>query len=348
MRTRTSPQQLGQSGTAALRAALIALGLRAEAESTDSPAPHDLVVTLPGGETLLVEVKAAAIPTDAQVRHLAGQPTPGIVPVVVGDQISAGTRTALNDAGIGWLDRRGHLRLAAGGLFVDTDVPPRPRGTATTRTDRPPIAGRSGLAAAAALLLHPETPIGVTEIARVADLNPSSITRAMASIADADLAQRVARGRYRPLVPELFWALADVWPRERTAVRWTTTPAPATDSLAHAAFDPGNGTWVAGGVRGALAWGASLVATADYPIDLYVPDEQTVRRVVARHQGGQGPEVHLAVDPNGFVTKDPHQSPSFAWPVAHPLFCALDLTATSRDREALQQWTPPEGFARVW
>jgi hypothetical protein len=41
-------------------------------------------------------------------------------------------------------------------------------------------------------------------------------------------------------------------------------------------------------------------------------------------------------------------APSLAWPLAHPLFCALDLTAASLDREALEQCTPPEAFARVW
>lgn len=33
----------------------------------------------------------------------------------------------LNDAGIGWLDRRGHLRLVTDSLFIDTDIVPASR-----------------------------------------------------------------------------------------------------------------------------------------------------------------------------------------------------------------------------
>jgi hypothetical protein len=36
------------------------------------------------------------------------------------------------------------------------------------------------------------------------------------------------------------------------------------------------------------------------------------------------------------------------WPVAHPLFVALDLAQdTGRGREILDAWTPTEG-TRVW
>jgi len=56
------------------------------------------------------------------------------------------------------------------------------------------------------------------------------------------------------------------------------------DGLAHPVADPGDATWVAGGVRGALEWGAPIVATSDLPVDLYLPTERDVRRVAARHR----------------------------------------------------------------
>lgn len=87
---------------------------------------------------------------------------------------------ALNDSAVSWLDRRGHLRLTGDGLYIDADVPPISRKTPERRITRDPITGRSGLAAAA-LLLRPHDPMGVSEIARAAGLNPSSITRAMTS-----------------------------------------------------------------------------------------------------------------------------------------------------------------------
>jgi hypothetical protein len=265
--------------------------------------------------------------------------------VLVADQIPRALRSVLNDSGIGWLDRRGHLRLVADGIHVDADVPEQSRHAADSGSNREPIKGRSGLAAASALLLRPEDPMGVSETARTADLNPSSITRAMTSLVRAHLADRRGRGIYRALVPELFWALADVWPNERVSVRWAVNVQPGGP---HPIADTGDSSWVAAGIRGSLAWGAPLVVTGDYPTELYVPDEQTIRRVAALHRDGTGSEVMLSADPNGFVTKQAFDARSFAWPVAHPLFCALDLTRSSRDREALEQWTPPEEFTRVW
>jgi hypothetical protein len=319
----------------ALDAALAAVGLSASVPRRGNPRA-DVVVETPDGRSYVVGVRATSIATAEQVDRIRHRRGEGVVPILIADQVPVAARRELNDGGISWLDRRGHLRLTAPGLFVDADVPASPRG-ALAPVGRAPITGRSGLAAASALLLDPEEPMGVSEIARVAELNPSSITRSLTAIADAHLAERRGRGAYRALVPELFWALADVWPRDRTIVRWAGSPS-----------DPGGASWVAGGVRAALEWGAPIVATADLPIDLYVPDERTIRRLAVQHEGGEGSEVRLTADPNGLVTRDSFGSPSFAWPLAHPLFCALDLTSTARDREALEQWTPPERFTRVW
>lgn len=325
-----------QDAVEAVAAALVAVGLSTAAPRADAMRA-DLVVTTPDGRSVEIDVKATSIATTEQidrVRHWRGE---GVVPILVADQVPASARSELNENDISWFDRRGRLRFTAPGVFVDADVPADERRAASRGADREPIAGRAGLAAAAALLLRPDDPPGVSEIARTAALHPSSITRALASLADAHLAERRGRGHYRALVPELFWALADVWPRDRTTIRWGSQPS-----------DPGDASWVAGGVRGALEWGAPLVATSDYPIDLYVPDDQTIRRLVVQHRGGEGPEVRLVADPIGFISGHGFQAPAFAWPVAAPLFCALDLTATSRDREALEQWTPPGQFTRVW
>jgi hypothetical protein len=337
MRRRTSRHELEQDAADALSRSLDAVGLVGERFLAAAHQEPDLVMSVPGGPEVAFEVRAVSIPTPNQIEHFLVSRSSARGVIVVADRVPSTIRRELNERGVSWLDRRGHLRLTGPGLFVDADVPPSPRRGASTDVDRDAIAGRSGLAAATGLLLRPDEPMRVSEIARVAGLNPSSITRAMASLAAANLAERRGRGQYRALVPELFWALSDVWPRTRTTVQW---------SGAHA--DPGDASWVAGGVRGALVWGAPIVATADLPIDLYLPDERTIRRLVVEHEGGEGSEVRLTVDPNGFVRREARQTPSFPWPVALPLFCALDLTATARDREALDQWTPPEEFTRVW
>ena len=58
--------------------------------------------------------------------------------------------------------------------------------------------------------------------------------------------------------------------------------------------------------------------------------------------------MELAVDPVGLLTRERYPAKGAGTPLAHPVVCALDLAMTSRGREALDQWDPPEGFIRVW
>ena len=338
MRARTLPVDLALHAEDAFARAAREVGL-------DVSSGAELGLAIPGGRAIPVAVKAMAVPTVAQARALAQGTKRGVVPVLIADQISSAVREVLNREGIAWFDRRGHVRFVADGVFVDADVMPQPRYV-MPGTTRVPINGRSGLAAAAALLRNPERPMGVSEIARVAGLNASSITRAMAAIVDAHLAERRSRGEYRPLVPELFWALADVWPRESVTIRWAGPPD--VEELLSAQRDLSRPGWAEAGVRGAIAWSAPLVATADYPRHWYVPDEREVRRLATLHENGTGDAWQLSADPIGLITNERFGSDLMGWPFAHPVFCALDLTASARDREALDQWNPPEGFTRVW
>lgn len=340
-RTRSTQDSLAESGVAALLATCDALGIAA----SDLQAHGSDVEIRPGGSGVTVEVRAAAVPTMGQLhRLLADEQGPHHI-VVVADQLSEALRDEIDRAGAGWLDRRGHFKLTAPGLWVDADTPAIPRretGPATLDA----IRGRSGLAAASALLLRPDHPPGPSEVARHAGLDPSSISRSLASLADVHLAERVGRGRYRPLVPELFWALADAWPRHTVAVRWKDVLG-ESDPLGLWRTDRSVGCALAG-VRGAVAWGAPLAATADYPLHIYAPTEEMIRQAKLVNEDGRGTEVHFSVDPVGYVTADRYESIDPHWWTAHPLFCALDLAASSRDREALEQWNPPEGFTRVW
>lgn len=329
---------------AALQRAAEDVGLRAERTSGTGTA--DLAITAPDDAAFVVEVKATSTPTIDKLRSLATTRHPDRPTVVVADQLSPSARELLDAAGIGWLDRRGHLRLVADGLYIDSDVAPIRRGDEPSESTRP-VVGRSGLAAAAALLIDPDDPMRGSDIARIARLNPSSITRAMSALVAGHLAERRGRGDYRPVVPDLFWALADEWPRDTVSIRWAIPPED-DDQLGFNRGDLRAPGWAAAGVSGALAWGAPLAATADYPVTLYVPDEQLVRRARILHGEGTGNEARLSVDPIGLITSRRFDGGTPVWPLAHPVFCALDLTASARDREALDQWTPPTEFTRVW
>ena len=87
----------------------------------------DLVVAVPGGSTLAIAVKASSVITaDSAPRQLERWSRPGdggVVPVAVADRITADARAFLADARWSWLDLRGHLRLTAPGVFIDTEVP---------------------------------------------------------------------------------------------------------------------------------------------------------------------------------------------------------------------------------
>lgn len=322
---------------------MAAIGLEIKSPPRGSRA--DLALARPGGDVVLIDVVSAAVPTIGQLRRILGEVEPGAIPFVVADQIPSSLHDELESLGAGWLDRRGHLRLVAEGLFIDAEVPSQPRGERHAAS-RDPIRGRSGLAAAAALLLAPNAPGPVSEIARTAGLNPSSISRAMSALAGAQLAEQTGKGRYQPLIPELFWALADAWPRDRTIVRWKDLLG-ESDPLGLWPADEQIGCALAG-VRGALGWGAPIVATADYPLHVYAPSVGLVRQASVLNEGGNGTEVHFTVDPTGYVTSRRYRDIDAHWWTAHPLFCALDLTAAARDREALAKWDPPEEFVRVW
>lgn len=347
MRTRTSAEQMKEAALATVREVVGAIGLSSEVAALDD-GDHELVIQRPGGSLLVLRPKAKAIPSVEWANTLQPEADRSFV---VADQISAEVRERLNDLGIAWLDRRGHLRFVRDGIFIDTDVPSVPRPS-NRLPGRSPINGRSGLAAASALLLRPDGPMGVSEIARVARLNASSISRAMTALVEAHLAESLGRGRYQPLFPELFWALADAWPRNRTVTGLGVSEL-ARPELRAGVKDVDAVGWAMAGELGSVRWGAPMVLTSDFPCFFYVPDEQAIRTTLAlRPASGpnatHGAGVSLAVDPTGLIVGQRWMPNHANLPIAHPLFCALDLTATSRDREALDQWDPPEGFVRVW
>jgi hypothetical protein len=167
----------------------------------------------------------------------------------------------LRERNWGWLDRRGELHIEAPGLFVhDTSVTvDTPDADAGTRV---PIRGRTGISVATALLLSPREPPGVREIARRSHLAPSGVSAAIQQMKDASL----IRADGTPLVPELFWALSDVWHPKPVSV----ATLPSRDLVESQG-------WAVGSTLAALAWGAPVVVTADKAPDFYLADKNSLR-----------------------------------------------------------------------
>ncbi len=77
--------------------------------------------------------------------------------VVVADELTKAAQAELRRAGVGFLDRRGHLFLRDESLHLDLDVEPDPRSP-STRSTRDPIRGGAGITVASASCSTPVSP----------------------------------------------------------------------------------------------------------------------------------------------------------------------------------------------
>lgn len=309
---------LERSARVALTEALDSVGV----STIPARGAADLIVRNPEGKPLELRVKATSRvdPMHAR-RYLEQRPGHGVL-VVVADELTHAAQVELRGAGVGFLDRRGHLYLRDASLHLDLEVEPAPRFR-QTRSTRDPIRGGAGITVASALLLHAGEAIGVRDLARRTGLPVSTTSKALAPMRDAAL---VADGK--ALTPELFWALAEAWSPDRSAL----------------AERPPDGTGVLGGTVAAVELGAPVAVAADVPPDLYVTGATDVRRLEQRHGTTSGRSRHasIAIEPTPLVTATAVNQR------AHPLFVALDLAQDrSRGREILDAWHPTEA-RRVW
>ena len=291
-----------------------------------------VAVTLDGHAVEFAVTGAAAVDA-TRAASLAGRPMPPTtVPLVVGDRLLTPARAVLEDRGWSWIDRRGGCHLRGPGLLVHTDTAPHSRPTRPRSTVD--LLGSRGT--------QDEPPV-LREIARQTGLSPSTVSRSVAGLRAAGLVRRDGRA----VLPDLFWALAERWPTERKGL--ATRPEPVGPPPTGSATDA---SVVLGDTRAALAWRAPLIASADAPPLLYVADERQRQRMLTRHGevsgSGAGAAAWVAVAPVRALLERAVARPEEAWPVAHPLFVALDLAGDrARGHQILEEWDP-EDVDRVW
>jgi hypothetical protein len=111
--------------------------------------------------------------------------------------------------------------------------------------------------------------------------------------------------------------------------------------------------WALGDTMAAAAYGAAVAVRSEHPPDFYVPDQATIRRAIhplgsASSHDGRGATIRVAPFP--LVCAHRVDLPDETWPLARPLFVALDLAQDpDRGRAVLDGWTPPEAAGqRVW
>jgi hypothetical protein len=166
--------------------------------------------------------------------------------------------------------------------------------------------------------------------------------------------------RRRPVVPDLFWELADRWKPKTTDLQnspslTTGRAVGSVDEALRLGLSDVAATigWALTDTLAAAAYGAPVGARSEYPPDFYVPDQVTMRR--ALHLLGSAPShesraATIRVAPFPLICARRIDWPHEPWPLARPLFVALDLANDpGRGQEILSGWSPqPEAGQRVW
>lgn len=322
----------GGPGSDELVAALGGLGVQVMDLQVGAPSAPGVLLSW-DDRHLVLQVGRMSQVTAARARELIGATDPGPT-VIVADRITAEARMLLNAANWSWLDLRGHLHLRGEGLFIDTAV------TATTKVVRrsaSAVRGKAGLAVGYWLCAHPE--VGLSPTGQSAELGfaPSTISAALAALAEAGLVDE----HRRAVLPELFWELVRAWRPEWTWLASRPAPGDLPGGLQEAG-------WVRTGDAVAAAHGAPLVTAGEGALEVFVADPVTLAVAMRRYgtaQPGAGPAV-IAVAPVAQIVAARDGGHLQGWRTAPDLAVALGLaTDPARGREILRDWA---GEDHVW
>ncbi len=308
----------------------------------------DLVVD-PDGIGVEIQVKHRSLVSDDTVERLLSEDLPpGTSFLVVAERVTDAARRRLTARRCGYLDLRGRLALRTDQLVIDAEVEP-----VVARTERTlALSGRVGLEVATALLLQPERSVAVRELSRELGRSPSTVSEVLAALRREELVD----ANHAVTDSRLFWQVADRWPTPRTPVAKLPglDDASLTQPLRLGLGDVDNPGWALTDSVAAAAYGAPLAVRPGQTLDFYVPDLAVVRRAIAllgtASAAPQAPAtVRAAPVPAVVHRRVTLDTNPVGWPLAHPLFIALDLAQdVGRGREILDQWTPDTRWTRVW
>lgn len=232
--------------------------------------------------------------------------------------------------------------------MIDAEVEPVVERTERVRA----LSGRAGLEIATALLLQPERSVAVRELSRELGRSPSTVSEVLAALRREELVD----ANHAVTDSRLFWQVADRWSTPRTPVAKLPIPGDAslTQPLRLGLGDVDKPGWALTDSVAAAAYGAPLAIRPGQTLDFYVPDLSVVRRaatLLGTAPAASQAQATIRVAPVPAVVHrrvDLDASPT-DWPLAHPLFVALDLAQDAgRGREILEHWTPDTRWARVW
>jgi hypothetical protein len=334
--------------------ALLQLGVEARPLGAGSDRGVDLVLD-PDGAGVQVELKRRSLVSEGVAAQLLAASRPpsgsgGSVLMVVADRVTEAARKLLTGHRAGYYDLRGRIALRAIGFVIDAEVSPVTRRGERTRA----LSGTAGLEVAATVLMEPERGAAVRDLARRLGRSASTVSEVLAALRHdglVDASNVVTDSR-------LFWQVAERWPTQRTYLAKLPDPDDANGvarSLRLGLRDVGSETgWALTDTTAAAAYGAPVAVRADQLLDFFVPDQAVLRRAATLLGAASTPaqaRAAVRVTPVAAVCARrvdllPDQ---WRWPLAHPLFVALDLAQdVGRGHEILDAWRPGPRWARVW
>ncbi|OHV43678.1 transcriptional regulator [Pseudofrankia sp. BMG5.36] len=334
--------------------ALLQLGVEARPPGTGADGGVDLVVD-PAGVAVPVELKRLSLVSEGiATQLLAASRTPsgsgGPVLMVVADRVTEAARKLLIEQRAGYYDLRGRIALRSISLVIDAEVSPM-----VTNGERSQgLSGKAGLEVGVELLMEPRAGVVVRELARRLGRSASTVSQVLAALRRdhlVDATNTVTDSR-------LFWQLAERWPTGRTYLASPPDPGDTTGVGKALRFGLHNGEdetgWALTDTAAAVAYGAPVAVRADQMPDFFIPDHAVLRRATTLLGSATTPAqaqaaVRVAPVAAACARRVELLPDRWRWPLAHPLFVALDLAQDEgRGREILDAWLPDPRWARVW
>lgn len=292
----------------------------------DVPARVDDGALVVDGARLVPHLVARAHPTPADLHDLVRSSGGRGPAVVVADRISDAGRDVLREHGWGWFDRRGHLRLWAPGLRLESDV---------TSDAAAPSAGGNlwttvGLEVALHALVHPDRPVTARRVAPELERSVGATHEMIARFVSHGL---IGQRTHKPLLPDLFWETAANWPDDE----WVPLAAPIEEVAARI----GAAELVRVDERAATLGGARIAAAGALPARCYVRSPAALRKLRALADRDAPTRCWVRRSPVEWIPLNDQHPPDDAhpWAVAHPVLCAVRLAADpARGREIVEDW----------
>jgi hypothetical protein len=279
------------------------------------------------GQRLALRLVARAHPTPADLTDLVRGSGGRGPDVIVADRISDAGREVLRAEGWGWLDRRGHLRLWAPGVRLDSPLP----RSASARPASGNVWTTVGLEIALHALVHPDEPVTARRLAPVLGRSVGATHELIGRFAGNGL---IGPRTHRPLLPELFWETAANWPDDE----WMALAAPLETVAARAGGGEG---LIRVDERAATLGGARIAAAGALPARCYVRSAAALRKLRSLVDRDAPTQCWVRRSPVTWLPLNDEHPPDdqHPWAVAHPVLCAVRLAADpARGREIVEDW----------